>query len=71
MELDKDITILNQVQDGRYERNERIPTIRIEWQVGKFGPFVEHIDKMEYSADVRAERLNKQAAEHRVGPVPR
>lgn len=68
MGLDTDIVILRQVEDARLVAGDRVPIIRIEWQVGKAGPFVERIDKSEYSASVREQRLNDAAREHRIPP---
>lgn len=70
MALDTDIVILRQVEDAKLVAGDRVPLIRIEWQVGKLGPFVERIDKAEYSANERERRLNAAAAEHRIGPRP-
>lgn len=64
--LDQDVKILRQAEDAQYIDGERVPIIRIEWQVGKAGPFVERILKTEYSADVREQRLNTLAREHRI-----
>jgi hypothetical protein len=66
MQLDPDVVILRQVEDAIMKDGDRVAIIRIEWQVGKLGPFVERIRKDEYTADVRAERLNNQAREHRI-----
>lgn len=64
--LDKDITILRTMEDAHWTRegtNE--PDVRIEFTVGKHGPFTERIPKASYTAAKRDECLNKFAKEVR------
>lgn len=57
--LNADIDITKQVEDARYNRdNTRTAFIRVEFHVGKHGPFVERFDKDGYSREVRDARLN-------------
>lgn len=70
MALDTDVVILRQVEDAILKEGERVPIIRIEWQVGKAGPFVERIPKDEYTAAERERRLNDAAAQHRIPARP-
>lgn len=65
--LDNDVKITKQVEDARYDETEqRIAIIRIEFKVGTAGPFVERMDKREFTREKRDEILNRFAAQVRV-----
>lgn len=64
--LDEDVEITKQVEDAKYNRDgTRTSFVRIEFHVGKHGPFVERLDKATYSAQTRDDRLNAFAREVR------
>lgn len=61
-----DIEILKQVEDSRYERDgSRTSFIRVEFMIGKHGPFVERFDKATFNASVRDLKLSAFAREVR------
>jgi hypothetical protein len=65
--LAADVKILRQVEDVRYDdAQQRVAIIRIEFQVGRMGPFVERIDKTEFTKERRDETLNRFAEHVRV-----
>lgn len=67
--LDSDVRLINVAEDSTYDtRGERTPYIRVEFNVGKFGPFTERFDKATYSADVRDAKLNEFARHVRQPP---
>lgn len=69
--LEPDIAIVNIVEDSRYDdQNQRHALIRVEFRVGRNGPFVERFDKDTFSADVRDTKLNAFAAHVRTVPLP-
>jgi hypothetical protein len=58
--LADDIEITKQVEDSRYGRDgARTAYIRVEFVVGKHGPFVERFDKSTFTADARDAKLNE------------
>jgi hypothetical protein len=60
--LDSDVKVLRQVEDAKYDADQqRIPIIRIEFMVGKFGPFVERLDKESFTKEKRDDTLNRFA----------
>jgi hypothetical protein len=64
--LDTGITITKQVEDSRYALDgTRTSFIRVEFYVGKHGPFVDRFPKEEFSAAVRDDKLNTFAREVR------
>lgn len=64
--LEPDVKITKQVEDSRYALDgSRTAFIRVEFYVGKHGPFVERIEKDGYSAIVRDDRLTQFAREVR------
>jgi hypothetical protein len=64
--LDPDVKIIKQAEDGRYNLDgERTAYIRVEFYVGKHGPFVERFPKDSYTAAVRDQRLTDFAREVR------
>ncbi len=64
--LDVDIKVTRTTQDARFdERGDMFDTIRVEFMVGKHGPFVERFPKDTYTADVRDQQLNRFAREVR------
>ena len=64
--LDPDIEVTKQVEDARYDRaGARSAFIRVEFVVGKHGPFVERFDKLTFSATTRDITLNAFAAQVR------
>lgn len=64
--LTDDITVTKQVEDARYALDgSRSAFIRVEFFVGKHGPFVERFPKDGYTGDVRDAKLNAFAMEVR------
>lgn len=64
--LDADVKVTKQVEDRRYEQDGTSNAfIRVEFFVGKHGPFVERFPKETYTADARDEKLNGFAAQVR------
>lgn len=64
--LANDVKVTKQVEDARYALDgTRTAFIRVEFFVGKHGPFVERFEKDGYSAQVRDDRLTAFAAEVR------
>lgn len=66
--LEPDVRIVRQTEDARFTDGNNIPFIRVVFNVGPHGPFTEKIDKAEFSAQVRDDRLNTFARQVRVGP---
>lgn len=64
--LDEDIKVTRQNEDAKYELDGgRTSFIRVEFFVGKHGPFIERFSKDTYSMAVRDERLTAFAREVR------
>jgi hypothetical protein len=64
--LDADVKVTKQVEDARYAQDgARTSFIRVEFYVGKHGPFVERFEKDGYSALRRDDVLNTFAREVR------
>lgn len=64
--LDDDIKITKQVEDSRYGQDgARTAFIRVEFFVGKHGPFVERFEKDAFTADARDLKLTTFAREVR------
>lgn len=64
--LEPDVTIITSVEDTRYQRDgTRTAIIRVEFMVGKHGPFTERFPKESYTAIVRDNKLNDFAREVR------
>lgn len=64
--LEPGITITKQVEDSRYDIDgTRSAFIRVEFFVGKHGPFVDRFPKEGFSAAVRDDKLNTFAREVR------
>lgn len=64
--LEPDIEVIGTVEDTRYQRDgTRSALIRIEFMVGKHGPFTERFPKETYNAMVRDTKLNDFAREVR------
>lgn len=64
--LADDVKITKQVEDSRYALDgTRAAFIRVEFYVGKHGPFVERLEKDGFSAQTRDDRLTAFAAEVR------
>lgn len=64
--LADDIKITKQVEDARYALDgTRAAFIRVEFFVGKHGPFVERFEKDGYTAQTRDDKLTAFAAEVR------
>jgi hypothetical protein len=56
--LAEDVKITKQVEDSRYGLDgTRTAFIRVEFFVGKHGPFVERFEKETFTADVRDAKL--------------
>lgn len=64
--LDPDIHVTRQAEDRRYDRDGTpSPFIRVEYYVGKHGPFVERFDKTDDWHLKRDDKLNAEAAKVR------
>lgn len=64
--LPPDIVVHKQVEDSRYDRDGvREAFIRVEFSVGKHGPFVERFPKDTFNAAVRDAKLIAFALEVR------
>lgn len=64
--LDQDIEVISTVEDTRYQRDgTRTAIMRVEFFVGKHGPFTERFPKDGYTALVRDSKLNDFAREVR------
>jgi hypothetical protein len=67
MPLDADIEVTRQIEDRTYGRdNIAQPFIRVEFWVGKHGPFTEKIEKTDTWDEERDRRVNAAAAKVRV-----
>ena len=67
--LEPDIKIVKQAEDPRYESDgTRTAYIRVEFWVGKHGPFVERFLKDDFSAVTRDLKLSAFAREVRPQP---
>lgn len=66
MALEPDVKVTRQTEDAKYEQDGgRTSFIRVEFFVGKHGPFVERFPKDDYSMIVRDNKLNEFAREVR------
>jgi hypothetical protein len=64
--LPEDVKINRQVQDAKFNSDgTSTPFIRVEFMVGKHGPFVEKFDKDSFSAATRDAKLTAFAIEVR------
>jgi hypothetical protein len=64
--LDSDVTIIQQMQDAKFNIDGTVTSqIRIEFMVGKHGPFSERFAKEGFTATKRDEALNTFAREVR------
>jgi hypothetical protein len=64
--LPDDVKITRQTQDAKFNADgTSTPFIRVEFTVGKHGPFIEKFDKDTYSAAVRDAKLTQLALEYR------
>lgn len=64
--LDADITIINQVEDARFGRDGTATYfVRVEFLVGKHGPFIERVPKDGFTGAARDEKVNTFAREVR------
>lgn len=64
--LADDVKVTKQVEDSRYALDgTRSAFIRVEYYVGKHGPFVERFPKDDYTAEVRDQKLTAFANEVR------
>jgi hypothetical protein len=63
--LDPDIRILRQMEDARFEHGKTVPIIRVEFNVGDHGPFVERLLKETFTTDTRDAVLNTWARQVR------
>lgn len=60
--LADDVKITKQVEDARYALDgTRTAFVRVEFFVGKHGPFVERFEKDTFTADTRDAKLNAWA----------
>jgi len=65
--LSPDIVITHQVEDARYERDRSVYRyVRLEYYVGKFGPFRLEISKDDFDAGRRDELVDAAARNARV-----
>ena len=59
MALDPDIRITGTAEESRYDLDGHATReIRVEFFVGKFGPFAERFPKPEFTRDARDQKLN-------------
>lgn len=66
MALEPDVTVTRQTEDAKYGMDgSRTSFIRVEFFVGKHGPFIERFPKDDYSMIVRDNKLNDFAREVR------
>lgn len=64
--LPEDVKVTKQVEDSRFGLDgSRTAFIRVEFYVGKHGPFVERFPKDGYNAQVRDDKLTAWATEVR------
>jgi hypothetical protein len=64
--LAEDVKVTKTVEDSKYERDgSRTSIIRIEFFVGKHGPFVERFVKDDYTSQLRDDKLNAWAEQVR------
>lgn len=64
--LADDIKIVQTTEQRNYDDQlQPIVSIRVEFKVGRHGPFVEKFPKADYTAALRDERLNTFAQEVR------
>lgn len=64
--LEPDVTITRQIEDARYDQDGSTRYIvRVEFMVGKHGPFVERFDRPTFTAQGRDDKLNAFAREVR------
>jgi hypothetical protein len=64
--LANDIRVTKQVEDATYDENlQRQAFIRVEFYIGKHGPFVERFPKADFSAATRDLKLEQFAMQIR------
>jgi hypothetical protein len=64
--LDTDIKIIRQIEDARFDQDGTTHNIiRVEFTVGKHGPFVERFDRVTFTAQGRDDKLSAFAREVR------
>lgn len=64
--LADDIKVVQTTEQRNYDDQlQPVVSIRVEFKVGRHGPFVEKFPKESYTADARDERLNAFAVEVR------
>jgi hypothetical protein len=64
--LDADIKITKQVEDSTYDQDgSRTAFVRVEFFVGKHGPFVERVARDGFTQSSRDDKLNAFAREVR------
>lgn len=64
--LDADIKITRQIEDARFDQDGTTHYhVRVEFMVGKHGPFVERFDRPTFTAQTRDDKLTAFAREVR------
>lgn len=63
--LDADVTVTKQTQDHRFTDGQTVPIIRVQFTVGKHGPFIVKTDMDGFTADKRDALVNAFAAQVR------
>lgn len=67
MSLSADVTIIRQTEDARIGPDGVVlRQIRVEWMLGKHGPFTDRFPKEDFTAAVRDAQLEARARELRV-----
>lgn len=65
--LEPDIDVTRQLEDRRYERDgTAVPFVRVEFYVGKHGPFTVKVDKTDDWHVKRDELITAEAAKVRL-----
>jgi hypothetical protein len=68
--LDKDIQVIRQAQDAAMDRDGSTTRfIRVDFYVGKHGPFTEKFPRDNFTAQVRDDKLNAFGREVRTEPL--
>jgi hypothetical protein len=64
--LDQDVKIARQIEDARFDQDGTTHyIIRVDFTVGKHGPFTERFDRATFTAQIRDDKLNAFAREVR------
>lgn len=64
--LDSDIRVLKQIEDATFTDGQTQRTIKVNFMVGKHGPFQQTFPKDGFTAQLRDDALNTFAREVRI-----